>query len=172
MLDCLNVRYATTTRNGNNVSRKFSRAEHVPRGLQFRREAIADYMALDMQGFYTPYRYGRPQTVIEAPVIHWHEVKVSRSDWLLELKNPQKSQWFRKHSHFWWLVVSDKSIVRDDLPDGWGLMVKHGTTLRVVVPAPPHPDAEPMPHSMMGALVRATMRTEAAVAANQVPPTC
>lgn len=55
----------------------------------------------------------------------------------------------------WWLVVPDRRIVRDDLPDGWGLIVAH----RVVAPAPAL-NPLPMPKTMMAALLRAVMQTE------------
>jgi hypothetical protein len=58
--------------------------------------------------------------------------------------------------HYWWLVVPDKSIVRDDLPEGWGLMIANGSTRAVVKPAP-NQNPEPMPTSMTGALLRATV---------------
>lgn len=84
---------------------------------------------------------------------------MSRSDWLTELAHPEKAETFARHMHFWWLVVSDKSIVRDDLPDGWGLMVATSNGLRTVR-KPAARDVVPMPHSMTGALMRAIATTE------------
>lgn len=53
-----------------------------------------------------------------------HEIKVSRADWLSELKDPEKSAEFIQHCDYWYLVVSDASIVKDgELPENWGLMV-------------------------------------------------
>jgi hypothetical protein len=57
-------------------------------------------------------------------VTHGFEIKVSRSDWLRELKDPAKADGFGKYCHYWWLVVSDHGIVKDgELPDSWGLML-------------------------------------------------
>ncbi|HEX5347902.1 MAG TPA: hypothetical protein VFW64_12510 [Pseudonocardiaceae bacterium] len=87
--------------------------------------------------------------------LHGHEVKVSRSDWLRELKDPDKAEAFRPYMDYWWLVVPDRAIVRDgELPDGWGLLVAVGKRLRAVVPAPRR-EAEPMPKGMMAAFLRA-----------------
>jgi hypothetical protein len=74
-----------------------------------------------------------------------HEVKVSRADWLSELKDPEKSAEFIKHCDYWYLVVSDASFVKDgELPERWGLMVLNDAgTLRVkkkakrLTPIPP-----------------------------------
>jgi hypothetical protein len=87
-----------------------------------------------------------------------HEVKVSRSDWLTELKAPEKAYEFRRYVHRWWLVVPDREIVRDDLPDGWGLMALSGETLRVVRAAP-RLTPEPMPPTMQAAMLRAVAKT-------------
>ncbi|WP_454231291.1 hypothetical protein [Mycolicibacterium fortuitum] len=52
-----------------------------------------------------------------------HELKVSRADWLSELKKVGKADAWADECHEWWLVVSDPGIVHDgELPDGWGLM--------------------------------------------------
>lgn len=162
MLDALNVRYDKTVTMGTHWSgRRYARAEHVPTGLSGQRMAIADYIATDMRSSSGPVVPGKGnEWWFNAPVFHGHEVKVSRSDWLAELKNPGKSEWFRQHMHFWWLVVSDKTIVRDDLPDGWGLMVLSGRSVRIVAKAPPNLDVTPLPVGMVGALLRASTRTE------------
>ena len=86
--------------------------------------------------------------------LHGHEVKVSRSDWLHELADPDKAEAFRPYMDFWWLVVPDRGIVRDgELPDGWGLLAGAGKGLRAVVSAPRR-KAEPMPKGMMAAFLR------------------
>lgn len=55
--------------------------------------------------------------------IHGFEVKCSRSDWLTELKQPEKSEPFRRFCDRWWLVTSSKDIVKPgELPAGWGHM--------------------------------------------------
>lgn len=65
------------------------------------------------------------------------EVKVSRSDWLRELKNPNKAEDVYQYCDRWWLAVSDANIVAlGELPATWGLMVLSGKSLRVVTQAP------------------------------------
>lgn len=54
-----------------------------------------------------------------------YEIKISRSDWLRELKNPAKAEAFAGLVDRFWLVVADASIVKDgELPEGWGLLVR------------------------------------------------
>lgn len=169
LLDRLNVRYARTGRNGTTVFRRYSRAEHVPVGLQHQRHRICDYIAIDMQsnGHTLP---AGTRFQPGAPIYHGHEVKTSRSDWLRELADTSKAETFRQHMHYWWLVVPDTKIVRDDLPEGWGLLVAHGRSLRVVVPAILNPEPAPIPHTLTGALIRAVTRTEGALATSATAP--
>ena len=92
-------------------------------------------------------------------LLHGIEVKVSRSDWLTELKDPTKAEAFRPYVDHWWLAVPDAAIVRDDLPEGWGLLAigKDGK-LRQRVKAP-RIARQPMPWSMTAAWMRAVAKT-------------
>lgn len=74
------------------------------------------------------------------------EFKVSRNDWLKELKQPEKSETILRYCHHWALVVPDKAIVKDgELPSSWGLYVAQKNRLKCVVPAPM---LEPIPLDM------------------------
>lgn len=65
------------------------------------------------------------------------EVKVSRADWLNEVKNPAKCLPSKQYCHKWWLVIADASMVKDgELPDDWGMMVADRGVLKVVKKAP------------------------------------
>ena len=62
--------------------------------------------------------------------INGFEIKVSRSDWLSELKKPRKADEIFSYCDKFWLVVSNKDIVQNgELPKGWGLMVLQGSRL-------------------------------------------
>lgn len=148
MLDRLNVRYGKFIGNGI----RYSRAEHVKITAGFDSRRICDYMALDLW----PGGYG----VGSGPKLHGHEVKVSRSDWLTELRDPEKAESFRRYCDYWWLVVSAKDIVKTgELPEGWGLMVASGTTVRVVTSAALNADVEPLPRHVQATLTRAVTKT-------------
>jgi len=94
--------------------------------------------------------------------IHGHEVKVSRTDWLRELKDPAKAEVFARLVDRWWLVVSDASILQEgELPPTWGLMVAtaRGLVVKVQAPELPATDAPWMPRSFLAALLRSATRT-------------
>ncbi|MGI0521811.1 hypothetical protein ABY45_14645 [Microbacterium maritypicum] len=149
MLDRLNNRYASS--NGNGL--RYARAEHVRVTAGFDARRICDYMALDLW----PGGYGTKRT---GPMLHGHEVKVSRSDWLTELRDPEKAEAFRRYCDFWWLVVSEKSIVKvGELPIGWGLMVAVGDSVRVVARADRNLAVEPMTRDVQATFARAVTKT-------------
>lgn len=58
-----------------------------------------------------------------------YEIKVSRSDLIRELQNPEKHRWCQEYFHEFWFVCP-KEIVQDgEIPNGIGLMCPHGDKL-------------------------------------------
>lgn len=145
MLDLLAARY-NTERPGT-IADRWVRAEHVRSTQDWGRLGIrtADYVAID--------KYSTTQAM------HGHEVKVSRADWLTELRDPTKADAIKRYCDYWWLVVPDASIVRPgELPEDWGLIVVAGTKLRAKVKAP---RLQPVPLSLdfVAGLAAAVERT-------------
>jgi hypothetical protein len=69
--------------------------------------------------------------------LHGFEVKVSRSDWLHELRQPEKADAMMQYCDGWYLAVSDAAIVQPgELPSTWGLMAAKGGRLVTIVEAP------------------------------------
>lgn len=65
------------------------------------------------------------------------EVKVSRSDWMRELRNPGKSAPIQKYCDRWIVACGESGIVHDgELPPTWGLMETTGTKLKIKTAAP------------------------------------
>lgn len=65
------------------------------------------------------------------------EIKVSRSDWLSELGQPEKADAIAKFCDKWWLAVGDEKIVQPgELPANWGLLVLRGDKLICKIEAP------------------------------------
>jgi len=142
MLDLLVKRYSVNPGNGS----RYAYARHVRSHAGFDARRTADFMAMDLW----PSK-GLP--------LHGHEVKVSRSDWLTELRQPEKADEFKQYMNFWWLVTSDPTIVRkDELPADWGLMTVRCGRLFVSRSAPKL-DPKPMPRTMLAALLRAIAKT-------------
>lgn len=146
MLDLLRKRYSTKPGNGP----RYVFAEHVRNYCGFAGYRTttplrtADALAVDLWP-----SSGHP--------VHGFEVKVSRSDWLTELRDPEKAEAFKRYCTHWWLVVPDAAIVRDDLPSDWGLLVVAGDSLRARRPAP-RLTPDPMPIEMTAAWLRAAAR--------------
>lgn len=141
VLDALRRRYTHKAGNGE----RYILAEHVRDSGAFARRT-ADLMVRDVWGS-------------SRMALHGFEVKVSRSDWLTELRDPTKAETFKRHCDYWWLAVSDASIVRDDLPADWGLIVMAGGTMRIRKQAPRQAFPTPMELDMRAALDRAIAKT-------------
>lgn len=58
--------------------------------------------------------------------LHAYEVKVSRSDWLREVKVPAKADEVCQHADYFHVVAPARCVRDDELPDGWGLIEVHG----------------------------------------------
>ena len=65
------------------------------------------------------------------------ELKISRSDWLRELKNPDKASPVKQFCDRWYLVVSDLKVITyaDELPEGWGLMYAENGEIKTMIEA-------------------------------------
>jgi hypothetical protein len=85
------------------------------------------------------------------------EVKVSRADWLNELKKPDKCQASKRFCHKWWLVIADEKMVKDgELPEDWGMMAVVDGQLKIIKKAP---ILEPVPLEVD--FVASLLRTDA-----------
>lgn len=90
--------------------------------------------------------------------LHGFEIKVSRSDWVRELKDASKADAFMHRVDYWWLAVSDAAIVHDgELPDGWGLLAPRGSGLGVVHDAAKRP-APDITRPFLAAMLRRAAR--------------
>jgi hypothetical protein len=146
MLDLLTKRYDQQYGNGF----RYAVARHVRSSAGFDAKRTADFVAMDLW----------PS---KGCALHGHEVKVSRSDWLTELKQPEKAAEFVPYMDYWWLVVSDEGYVKPgELPAGWGLMAVRAGRLVVVRQAVKR---EPLPldRSRLAALLRAVTKTAASM---------
>lgn len=90
-----------------------------------------------------------------------YEIKRSRSDFLRELSQPEKRDQVEQFFHETWFVASHGVCDRDEIPYGWGLLVrtKKGDKLRSVR-RPRARDPEPVPYWMMMSVLRSACRRE------------
>ncbi|HMJ56688.1 MAG TPA: hypothetical protein VK540_31685 [Polyangiaceae bacterium] len=70
------------------------------------------------------------------------EIKVSRSDWLRELKKPGKSAPIQAFCQHWWVAAPPGIVQLDELPKTWGLYEVTGKKAKVARPAP---ELKPVP---------------------------
>lgn len=65
--------------------------------------------------------------------IHGFEIKAHRSDWLREMKKPEKADGIFPYCDFWWLATADESLCKpEELPPDWGLITVRGSGLHTV----------------------------------------
>jgi hypothetical protein len=65
------------------------------------------------------------------------ELKSHRSDWLRELKMPEKAAPIMQYCDKFWLLTTDQSVAKmEEIPINWGWMCIKGNSIRVMKPAP------------------------------------
>jgi hypothetical protein len=85
--------------------------------------------------------------------VHGFEIKVSRSDWLRELKDPSKAEPVYRYCDYWW-IVAPRGIVKDgELPPTWGLLELRASGLVQAVNAPKL-EAQPINRAFFASLMR------------------
>lgn len=91
------------------------------------------------------------------------EVKISRADWLNEVKVGGSKAKTKKFCDKWWLVITDKDMVKDgELPNDWGMMAVVNGKLKVVKEAPLL-NPEPLPKTFIASLLRHSSKEEVPV---------
>jgi hypothetical protein len=85
--------------------------------------------------------------------VHGFEIKVSRSDWLRELKDPAKAEPLYRYCDMWW-IVAPRGIVKDgELPPTWGLLeVREAGLVQIV--AAPRLQPQPIGRAFFASLMR------------------
>lgn len=124
LLDMLRLRHV---RSGNGGAGEYAFLTHVRNEASFAATRTMDALTVSLW----------PSRGLE---LHGYEVKSSRSDWLRELKDPEKAEVFHRRCDRWSLVVGAADIVAPgELPPTWGLLVPRGGKLATVVAAPKLP---------------------------------
>jgi len=82
------------------------------------------------------------------------EIKISRGDWLRELKASTKAVPVGKFCDRWYVVAPDGVVKREELPRGWGLITAMEKALRVVVQPPANEQVQDVNRSFMAAMLR------------------
>jgi hypothetical protein len=86
--------------------------------------------------------------------MHGFEVKVSRSDWVGEMRNPAKAEAVARYCDRWWIAAGSESIVgAGELPPTWGLLVLEKGKIRTHTAAPKL-TPEPVSRAFLAAVLR------------------
>lgn len=82
------------------------------------------------------------------------EIKVARSDWLRELKDPSKADPICKFCDHWYIATSGYAVANvGELPDTWGLIVCDGAKVKIVKKAPKLTPV-PISRAFLAAIIR------------------
>jgi len=106
---------------------------HEVRGLLRKKYAAPEWALLEEVRNKTGYGGGKEERYADAVAMSLYpsrglsvlgfEIKVSRGDWLRELKDPQKSVAIQSFCDHWWVVIGGPKIVElSEVPQNWGLM--------------------------------------------------
>jgi len=94
-------------------------------------------------------------------LLYGFEFKVSRSDWLCELRKPEKAESWFQYCDRWGLIVPDASIVKiEELPAGWGLGVARARGVKWIVQPPVLSPAPLDRHALCALVFRAMQNIE------------
>ena len=91
--------------------------------------------------------------------IHGFEIKSIRSDWIKEIKSPEKAESLYKFCDYWWLVCAGPGIAKtEEIPDSWGFMEvsESGKRLKIIKEAPKLTPTPPTKDFLATMLKRAT----------------
>lgn len=90
------------------------------------------------------------------------EIKVSRADWLRELRDGKKCEEVQRYCHHWYLVAPADVAKEEELPHNWGMLLyTSGGGLRVTKRAPLEA-AIPIDATFMASMLRRSQSQESA----------
>ncbi len=122
---------------------EYALVSHVRNGTGFQRTTrTADALAMSLW----------PSRGLE---FHGIEIKVSRGDWLRELKDPAKAEEIGQFCERWWIAAPPTVVRAEELPKAWGLLVAKAGKLVVAVDAPARATL-PITRPFLAALMRAS----------------
>ena len=86
--------------------------------------------------------------------IHGFEVKVSRADFLHEMKDITKAEAVGQFCDFWWLAAPVGMVRIDEVPASWGLVELQKNGLKVKKQAPKRDNPSEITRGFMASLLR------------------
>ncbi|NQZ76752.1 MAG: hypothetical protein HRT61_11740 [Ekhidna sp.] len=87
-------------------------------------------------------------------VIHGFEIKVSRADFLHEMKDITKSEEIGQYCDYWWLATPSGLVDVREVPEKWGLIELTKGGMRIKKQAPRKDAPKEIPRHFMAAMLR------------------
>lgn len=143
--EVLDLLWARLSRIVNGASVRYVMAEHV------RYDPTSGHRIIDALSIDT---WGSGHYACEG-----YEVKVTRSDWLRELRDPTKADTWRRHCAYWYVVAPPGVVRPDELPHGWGLILADRGHTRCTVRSPRQHDPVPLAPRQIASIMRAVQQT-------------
>lgn len=100
--------------------------------------------------------------------IHGFEIKVSRADFLNEMKDITKAKAVAKYCDFWWLATPAGLVKAEEVPASWGLMELHKNGLKIKKQAPQAASPTPPDRSFMASMLRKSRDSDDAYIRSQI----
>ncbi len=86
------------------------------------------------------------------------EIKAGRSDWLRELKQPEKADPWIRRCHRWYVVAPTGLVRKDELPKGWGLLQLRADGKLVVAQRASLREPAPLSYPLLARLLRSAVK--------------
>lgn len=91
------------------------------------------------------------------------EIKVSRSDWLRELKDPAKASATFEYFDRWYLVAPRDVAKMDEIPGPWGWLAPEGDRLVTLKKAPLNEEPKPIDRRFLASILRCGAKNDDAL---------
>lgn len=91
------------------------------------------------------------------------EIKVSRSDWLRELKDPAKASTTFEYFDRWYLVAPRDVAKMEEIPGPWGWLAPEGDKLVTLKKAPLNPEPKPVDRKFLASILRCGAKNDDAL---------
>lgn len=91
------------------------------------------------------------------------EIKISRSDWLRELKDPAKASSTFEYFDRWYLVAPRDVAKIDEIPGPWGWYAPEGDKLVCLKKAPQNPTLQTIDRGFLASLLRGQSKNDDAL---------
>lgn len=93
------------------------------------------------------------------------EIKISRSDWLRELKEPAKASATFEYFDRWYLVAPRHVANMDEIPGPWGWLAPEGDKLVTLKKAPLNAEPKPVDRRFLASILRCGSKKDDALIA-------